>query len=109
MVSGDTLLDLDSYGSPVRDILTLGDNRNKLSDNINVNMKMMMSAIPGVPGLDYPTLSTDDLLFIAAKTQFNCQRKEFGGIFYLHLRVLIKVTKYLSSSVPDCSQSPFWG
>ena len=74
-----------------------------------VNMKMMMSAIPGVPGLDYPTLSTDDLLFIAAKTQFNCQRKEFGGIFYLHLRVLIKVTKYLSSSVPDCSQSPFWG
>ena len=74
LVSGDNLLDVDSYGSPAQDILTLGD-------NINVNMKMMMSTIPGVPGLDYPILSTDDLLSIAAKTQFNCQEKEFGGIY----------------------------
>ena len=73
LVYGDKLLDLDSYGAPLGDTLTLGD------DNINVNMKMMMSAIPGVPGLDYPILSTDDLLTVAATTQFDCQGKEFGG------------------------------
>ena len=41
-----------------------------------VNLKMLMNAVPGTPGEDYPIYAE------APATDFDCGDKKFGGKFY---------------------------
>ena len=80
---------LDSYGAPAEDML---DQYIETSDKLaseatesemtieDMNLKMLMTSVPGVPGQDYPIL-TD--IVSAGDTGFSCQRKIVGGEYKL--------------------------
>merc|ERR1712130_415316 len=42
---------------------------------------MLMEAIPGEPGVDYPILSLDDVAVVSAQSGFSCQDRENGGYY----------------------------
>lgn len=73
MVFGDKLVDPDISGAG-------GSNRGSHLVSDEVRTKMMM-AIPGVPGEDYPILSSEELPSVISSSQFSCKEKEFGGYF----------------------------
>ena len=43
------------------------------------SLKMLMAAIPGVPGKDYPILSAAGLTEISHRTGFSCPDNNVGG------------------------------
>ena len=55
--------------------------RGEAADNSDVDddLIMLMKAVPGVPGDDYPILSTDALNNLVKDSTFTCEGKKFGG------------------------------
>ena len=74
--SSSYLPPVDSYGAPSADpIAGYGDldtAASEMNEN-NMNLKMLMNAVPGVPGEDYPIYSE------VPDTDFSCDGKVAGG------------------------------
>ena len=51
-----------------------------------MNMKMLMTSVPGVPGEDYPILAT---VLSAGETGFSCKGKIAGGENGIMFRVIV--------------------
>ena len=69
---------LDSYGAPVEAVLGQASEQNPQVRGDGAGaLKMLMATVPGVPGEDYPILSTLDLTSL--DTGFSCIGKVPGG------------------------------
>merc|ERR1711892_481724 len=84
-VSKEQTVPSRDYGVPQGDVLSFFDsntddlteyksNSNSAADDGNY-LKMLMNVIPGVPGQDYPILSS------IPKTSFSCEGKVYGGYY----------------------------
>lgn len=76
LVFGDKLVDPDITGG------RRAGGSNRVSELVSDEVRSaMMMAIPGVPGEDYPILSSEELPSVLSNSQFSCKEKEFGGYF----------------------------
>ena len=76
--------DTDEYiigpDNELMDIIASAGDNNAMTEDMN--LKMLMASVPGVPGDDYPIL--EDVIS-AGDTGFTCQGKIVGGEYWLYL------------------------